>query len=131
MDEKMEQSFYHELFHIIDSRVMSKCSLYDTWDTLNPKGFSYDYDYIANQNREDYQLTEGDRRAFIDIYAMSYPKEDRARIFEYAMLAHQEEVFASDIMQSKLSRLCAGIRKGLGISKSTENLPWEQYLQTE
>lgn len=130
MDEKMEQSFYHELFHIIDSRVMSKCSLYDTWDTLNPKGFSYDYDYIANQSREDYQLTEGDRRAFIDIYSMSYPKEDRARIFEHAMLNYQEDTFASDIMQSKLSRLCAGIRKGFGFTKSTDIFPWEQYLKT-
>ena len=99
------------------------------WNTLNPKVFSYDYDYIANLSREDYQWTEGEDRAFIDIYSMSYPKEDRARIMEYAMMLGNEDCFESETMQRKLRQLCLGIRDAFGLKKSTEAFLWEQYLE--
>lgn len=129
MDSDMEQALYHELFHVIESRVMSTCSAYDNWSKLNPKGFDYDYDYVANLSREDYDLLEDDNRAFIDMYSMSYPKEDRARIFEYAMMPDNKSYFQSDIMQAKLKQLCLGIRKAFGLQKSEETFLWEQYLQ--
>ena len=66
--------------HIIDSRVLSTCTAYDSWDALNPQEFEYDYDYIANLNRFDYDYLEDDNRYFIDPYSMSFPTEDRARI---------------------------------------------------
>lgn len=126
--DQLLQNACHELFHIIDSRVMTVSKAYDDWNTLNPKGFSYDYDYIANLSREDYQWTEGEDRAFIDIYSMSYPKEDRARIMEYAMMLGNEDCFESETMQRKLRQLCLGIRDAFGLKKSTEAFLWEQYL---
>ena len=120
----VDQNFYHGLAHIIDARVMSECSAFDNWERLNPKGFDYDYNYIANQYRGEDEYPG----AFIDTYAMSYPTEDRARIFEYAMLEGSEDSFASETMQKKLTVLCDGIRRAFGLTESQDTLPWEQYL---
>lgn len=128
-DPALEQNLHHEMFHIIDSRVLSTCSAYDNWDALNPEGFAYDYSYLTNLNRQDYELTEGENQAFIDIYSMSFPKEDRARIMEYAMMADNGHYFASDAMQAKLYQLCLGIRQAFNWEESNEVFPWEQYLE--
>ena len=125
----VEMSFYHQMFHVMETRVLGKTVIYDDWEKLNPKGFSYDYDYYTNQERKDTKYLEGENRAFADLYSMSYPREDRARIMEYAMMEGNEEVFASDWMQRKLQRLCRGIRKAFGLSKFEEVLPWEVYLE--
>ena len=124
-----EMNFYHEMCHVIETRVLGKTVLYDDWEKLNPKGFKYDYDYIRNLERTDTKYLEGDSRAFVDTYSMSYPKEDRARIMEYAMMEGNEEIFASRTMQNKLLRLCRGIRKAFGLNKYGEVLPWEVYLE--
>jgi len=127
-DDAMEQNLYHELFHILDSRVLSSCSAYDDWDSLNPPDFRYDNSYTANLLRSDWELAIGDTQYFIDLYSMSYPKEDRARIMEYAMLPGQSHLFQSDAMQSKLRQLCWGIRVAFDLELSLDVLPWEQYL---
>lgn len=123
------QTIHHELFHVIESRVMSVCSAYDKWDDLNPDGFTYDYDYIANQDRDGSEYLQEDSRAFIDSYSMSFAKEDRARIMEYAMGSDNAYLFQSDTMQAKLRQLCIGIREAFGWKKSPEVFPWEQYLE--
>lgn len=128
-DLNADQNLCHEIFHAIDSYVMSECILYDNWPDLNPDGFFYDYDYISNQFREDDQYLEDENRAFIDMYSMSYPKEDRARIFEYAMMEGSESYFQSDIMQLKLNTLCKGIREAFKLKKYSQPLLWEQYLK--
>lgn len=122
------QTACHEMFHIIESRVLSTCRAYDDWNKLNPKGFTYDFDYIANLSRNDQQWIEGQTRAFIDMYSMSYPKEDRARIMEYAMMPGNEDCFTSEPMQQKLRQLCLGIREALELEKVTSAFLWEQYL---
>lgn len=129
MNGFMESSLYHELFHVIDTYVFNRVNIYDRWDELNPKGFRYDNDYLENQYREDYQYLENDTRAFIDMYSMSYAKEDRARVMEYAMQEGMEDYFTSPIMQSKLETLTKGIRKAFGLEKYKDPLVWEQYLR--
>lgn len=125
-----EQDIHHELFHFIENRVLIKSTQYDNWESLNPAGFSYDYSYTANANRVDYSYTDGKDRAFIDVYSMSYPKEDRARIMENAITEGNADCFRSPIMQAKLKRICLGIREAFGLKKSSESYPWEQYLDT-
>lgn len=129
LGDSLEQNFYHELFHVVETRVYAGATAYDEWDKLNPVDFCYDYDYMANQSRADYQYLEGENRAFIDMYSMSYPKEDRARTFEYAMIDAGADCFGSETMQSKLNKLCVGIRKAYGLKRYPEALPWEQYLE--
>ena len=105
-----------------------KSGAYDRWDELNPKGFAYDYDYITNMTRDGSAYLQDSNRYFIDTYSMSFPKEDRARIMEYAMTEGNEFYFQSTAMQAKLLALCQGIREAFGLRKSPETFLWEQYL---
>ena len=124
-----ERALYHELFHVMETHILNESIAFDQWDSLNPAGFSYDYDYIANEGRQAGVYLEGENRAFIDTYSMSYPKEDRARIMEYAMTPGNEDLFRSETMQKKLLALCQGIREAYGLEKSPEAYLWEQYLE--
>lgn len=123
-----DQSFYHTIFHVLETRIMSKSKYCYEWDKHNPEGFAYDYDYTANQSRQDHQYLEGENRAFIDMYSMSFPREDRATIMAYAMTEGNESLFEAEILQQKLLAICQGIRKAFGLEKSSEVYIWEQYL---
>ena len=124
----LEQTFYHELCHVIDTYVIGKSREYDDWEEMNPSDFSYDMSYDLYQNRETAYYLEGEDRAFIDSYSMTYPREDRARIMEYAMLPGQEEVFASRILQEKLATISRAIREAFQWEKDSRVFPWEVYL---
>ena len=126
----LAQNLFHELFHVIESRVYCNSNLYDDWQKLNPEDFSYDFDYLHNLSRTETALISGADRAFIDLYSMSYPKEDRARIMEYAMMPENEDIFASSILQQKLRTLCLGIRDAFNLKFPEEPPLWEQYLDT-
>lgn len=125
----LEQALYHELFHVMETHILSCSSKLDRWDELNPAGFAYDLNHSANARRNSGVYLENGTRAFIDTYSMSFPKEDRARIFEYAMLPHMDHLFRSDAMQQKLSAVCSSIRDAYNLEKYPEPLPWEQYLE--
>ena len=125
----LEQNFHHQLFYLIENRVMGKSSAYDNWQSLNPDRFSYTLDVEAAEALEDPQWLEGKDRAFIDRRSMSFPREDRAAIMEHAMMAGNEALFESDIMQQKLTKLCQGIRTAFGLKDTQEILLWEQYLK--
>ena len=125
--EDIDDWFYHELGHLLDNRILSTTNTYSGWSALNPWDFKYDNDYEKNQNRTDRKYLEGDRRHFVDFYSMSFAVEDRSRIFEYACMPGNEEVFASQYMQRKLSRICQGIRKAFDLDG--EGYIWEQYLK--
>lgn len=124
------QLFYHELAHVLDTFVYSKNVAYDEWSKLNPKDFAYDLSYWAYAGREESPYLSGKDRAFIDSYSMTYPKEDRARIFDCALAEGNGELFASKTMQNKLRQLCTGIRLAYGWKKDARSFPWEQYLET-
>ena len=122
--------FIHELAHVLDNFVYSKNVSYDEWSKLNPKDFTYDLSYFLYNEREESKYLSGKDRAFIDSYSMTYPKEDRARIFDCALAEGNEELFASKTMQNKLRQLCLGIRLAYGWKKDARTFPWEQYLET-
>lgn len=128
LDENLEQNFYHGMYHFMETRILSKSSALYEWNTLNPKGFEYDNNYITNQERADITYIEGDNRYFIDLFSMSYAKEDRARIFEYACTPGNEELFKSSVLQTKLRRICNGIRTAFEITDTENSFLWEQYL---
>ena len=124
------EQFIHELAHVLDNYVYSKNVSYDEWSKLNPKDFSYDLSYFLYQERKESKYLSGKDRAFIDSYSMTYPKEDRARIFDCALAEGNEELFASKTMQNKLRQFCLGIRIAYGWKKDARAFPWEQYLET-
>ena len=123
LDDNLPQSFFHEVFHVIDTAVVSRKNTYDDWANLNPEGADYFYSYTETGEDSDFLWTTGDDPAFLDLYSMTYPKEDRARIFEYAMMPYNS--FETPILQKKLAVLCEGIRKAF---RMEGDLPWEQYL---
>lgn len=112
----LERAVYHELCHMIDSRILETTKAYDDWDARNPSGFSYGED-------------AADPNAFVDAYAMTSPFEDRARILECAMMEDMDSLFQSPSLQKKLQTICAAIRQAFWLDDSTP-LPWEQYLNT-
>lgn len=125
-----EYALYHEMSHLIDSVVLTQSNGYDRWETLNPGDFTYDYDYVRNADRDGSQYLQSGRENFIDTYSMSFPKEDRARIMEYAMTDGNGHMFESRAMQKKLLTLCEAIRDAFDLKKSPETFLWEQYLTT-
>ena len=60
---------------------------------------------------------------------MSYPKEDRARMMEYAMTPGNESCFETETMQKKLRQLCIGIREAMELEDAADAFLWEQYLK--
>lgn len=121
-----EQALYHQLFHVMQTHILSHSSAFDQWDTLNPAGFQYDRDYAANAIRNSGMYLTESNRYFVDTFSMSYPKEDQARIFECAMLEDNEGVFRRNAMQKKLKAVCRGIREAYRLS-AEETYPWERY----
>ena len=128
--DTVDQLFIHELAHLLDTFVYSKNVAYDEWSKLNPKDFSYDLSYFGYEAHSDSKYLSGKNMAFIDTYSMTYPKEDRARIFDCALAEGNQALFASKTMQSKLRQLCVGIRNAYGWKKDPRSFPWEQYLET-
>lgn len=128
LNEKLEQNFYHGMYHFIETRILSKSSALYEWNRLNPEGFEYDNNYITNQERTDTSYIEGEQRYFVDVFSMSYAKEDRARIFEHACTPGNEEMFNAPVLQTKLRRICNGIRTAFEITDTENSFLWEQYL---
>ena len=126
--DTLMQAACHRIFHILESRVMTQCTAYDEWDKLNPADFEYTYDDTVYPDSGDFRWLQRDDRAFIDTYSMSYPKEDRARIMEYAMMPGNEALFQTETMQKKLRLLSLGIREAFGMEKTADAFLWEQYL---
>ncbi len=128
ISENMTNAFYHQFGHILEGFVLANTSKMDLWDQLNPAGFSYFGNFTDYATCNKTSLIEGSRRAFVDYYAMSYAREDRARIMEYFLQDGCEEYFASATMQQKLRQLCVAIRDAFGWKKDERTFPWEQYL---
>lgn len=126
--ESAEKALYHELYHVMETHILGNSIAFDQWSKLNPVGFEYDYDYIANAQRDGSAYLAADTRSFVDTYSMSFPKEDRARIMEYAMAEGSEDLFTASPLQYKLKILCEGIREAYDLEKSPETYLWEQYL---
>ena len=126
--ETLEYAFFHEMFHVMDNKVLSDTRAYYYWHNLNPAGFDYFWNNTSYLTVDSSALLQEETRAFIDDYSMSFPREDRARIMEYACNPGNAHYFTSEIMQQKLLTLCKGIREAFGLKDYDQPLLWEQYL---
>lgn len=126
---RIEENFYHELCQAMDTYVYAHSPQYDYWKVCNPEDFQYDESYTAYEAHEDSPYLQGENRAFIDAYSMTFAYEDRATVFEYAMMDGRGEYFESDIMQEKLTLVCKAIRRAFGWRYYEGTFPWEQYLK--
>ena len=129
LGENFERNLLHGLYLYMETRLLSKSSALYEWYRMNPSDFVYDDDYIANLKRIDTTYIEGENPYFINLFSMSFAREDRATIFEYACQPGNEEYFKRPVLQEKLKRICKGIREAYGLKKVTTEFLWEQYLE--
>ncbi len=118
-------AFFTGLGGVIETRILGNSRDLEYWEDNNPVGFKYSY---TDEPLEEYL-------SYIPMFfpcelAMTYPTEDRASVFCYAMAADSAEVFSSSFMQKKLKAFCEGIREAYDLNDSTDTFPWEQYLET-
>ena len=126
LDENWQTDLHHQLFHVMETHVLTTSPTYDSWSTLNPKNFHYTLQYLEEATDALQGVLESG--AFVNLYATSFPKEDRAMTMLAALEPGNEALFESRVMQSKLKLLCSGIRTAFGYKKSPEVFLWEQYL---
>ena len=126
---QIEQTFYNELSHAMDTYVYARSPEYDYWEFSNPEGFQYDNGYLDYESHLGSPYLQGEERAFINTYSMTYAHEDRATVFEYAMMDGSGDCFQSQRLQEKLTMLCKSIRRAFGWRNYEGTFPWEQYLK--
>ena len=119
----LRQGIMSCLGYVIDTHILGNSSRYDYWKPLNPQGFDY---ADAATHLEEY--LSGENRAFADEESMISVRDDRSRMFYYAMLPDNAEMFKSVTMQKKLRLVCKGIRNAWDWRREEAEFPWEQYL---
>ena len=122
----LADDFYLGAAYAIDSRVLGHSRKFDDWNDLNPDEFAYSYSYAVHPERDKWLGHED--HVFLSEKSLSYPHDDRATVFFYAMTASGADAFKEEAAQAKLEVMCRGIREAYELEKSPETYPWEQYL---
>lgn len=139
-EQALEQNFYHETSHVID-KAMAHIALYregtlyseEGWLALNPPEFAalnpeeggY-YGSYAMMPMEYYQ--EAFTSCFISDYGKSFATEDRATVFETAMIGQDRVFQASETLYAKLDYYCRCIRDCFATEDWPEQTQWEKAL---
>ena len=77
----------------------------------------------------DAVLNDGYEAYFVDTYARTYPTEDRARTFEYAMAGWDWVFTEQEPLREKLAYYAACIRDAFDTAGWPDVTTWEQPLQ--
>ena len=128
----MEQDLYHEFSHLIDNKLQNmndngkqvKFSE-EGWAALNPDGFEYCYSYTDVPESYYY---DGYDDYFIDIYSRTFPKEDRARVMEYAMIGAEFCFDTYPGLVDKIEYYSECIRDAFDTTGWPEVTKWEEML---
>ena len=154
----LEVTVAHEFMHIIEDSMYGmyfyeEDNLIDhenfiRWSMLNPEDFEYYYSYTdeygatINYSNSEYggdMYYEGcgmdiNSIYFVDGYSMTYPHEDRARIFENIATTAPNalpDYFKGTAMQLKAAYLCACIRESFDCITDDTVLFWESGINPE
>ncbi len=125
-----EQSYHHEFSHLIDKRLQwdadhREGAIFseDSWATLNPSGFDYDWSYAVYNSRP----TDVPYDYFISSYAMTYPTEDRATLWENAMVGYDWQFYTPQLKE-KLLYYSRCIRDCFDTTDWPSTTTWEAVL---
>ncbi len=130
---------HHEIAHGIERKLQSGGEILtddSQWNALNPAPDMYAESYQAYAERDyaaeglaDYIYgmgTDPARICFTDPYALTYPTEDRARIFEYAMTEAYDGIWQTyPRLKAKLDFFAWCIREGFDTA-GWGPVPWEK-----
>lgn len=140
---EMEQTVYHELWHAMENHICASHAEMFTdgrWDRCNPEGVLYfnacsePAPEGAERLRYTYYRYMADKKArtdgiyYVDDYARTDAREDRARIMEFVMgYPDAADIFMQHApMQQKLSLMCEAVRTAFG-TDAWQSVPWERY----
>ena len=131
--------------HAIESKIIYLSDTYidgEEWAALKPDpavyGDCYSYSYSTYSEFEEselsqflYNLAEPENAYFMDNYSLTFPTEDRARIFEYAMDSDYSWIDWNQTphLKAKLNYYAGCIRAAFDTT-GWENVPWEAYLDS-
>lgn len=138
---EVKQTIHHEISHAIDKRIEYYMDTFEEkWNELNPGDvYMYTYTDYASQVYDlgldkyvyDYLYMEdrGQESYYLDNYSLTYPTEDRARIFENIM---NKDTWYPDysempLIKAKLNFYAECIRETFDTT-GWENVEWERYL---
>ncbi len=76
-----EETFYHESYHYIERYLFKRGANFSSWNSMNPNSFNYGTIY----RDLSYSNTFQENSYFVNNYAQTDEKEDRASTFEYMM----------------------------------------------
>ena len=130
VEQDMAQALYRNLYHALETRLLSESLALYRWDELNPKKFVYDCDASQPQSRDTASYFEDTTRVFVEEASMGSPKEDRAAVMACACMPGKENYFISYTMQKKLRALCEAVREAYDLEDYGQPLLWEQYLES-
>lgn len=132
------QTLAHEMMHTMEYRLVEFASEKSLdpesyWqNTLNSPQFPYFYSYrdgsgIPVTESTEFNLENGGEEWFIDVYARTFPIEDRARVFEN-LYTDQRYALEPQPITEKAKFLCALIRAAFpSVGSTTEPMCWEAY----
>jgi hypothetical protein len=125
----LAETLHHEIFHLIDNKltfdaVIRDASLYseEAWSALNPADFTYAESY---HDLPDDFWQSGYEAWFAELYSRTYAREDRATIFEAAMVDREWIFSNAPARLAKLEYLCRSIRDCFDTTGWTGHTPWE------
>lgn len=138
--EVLEQNFYHESSHIIDQVLEhdaqyreDACFSEERWQSLNPETFlmlnpQYGGYYESYEIMPMTYYQEEFTPYFVIDYGKSFATEDRATIFEAAMMKKDDRLSADGPLHEKLEYYCQCIRDCFDTTGWGEETAWEAAL---
>ena len=120
-----EESFFHESYHYIERYMFKKGANFNSWNTLNPSGFSYGQIY----SNYSYSNTFSADAPFVNNYAQTAAAEDRASTFEYMMASSKASCLNNGkTVWKKANYMSKTIDAVLNTVNSDTVEYWERYL---
>lgn len=125
----------HEIWHAIEYKLIGEDYTVfseEVWQKMNPDGFEYN-EHRSTPDVRPYRWSLFDEEGevyFIDDYARTNSKEDRARLMEYVMAKPEfyERIQASPALMAKLQYMCEAVRKFFK-DENWNIVKWEQLLE--
>lgn len=130
-----ESTYHHETWHDIENLCIDcgvKCFEPESWNKLNPKDFEYSLSYYTENKEHDYELFDSSTETefyFIDDYAMTDAREDRARLFEYVMTGDFDDIVLSSSKAFEKFKVMTDAMRDTWGEAAWESSQWEESLK--
>lgn len=121
-DEYLQHQFLHELYHFIEFRFNTYRDA--RWNKLYGKGYANNYNGLLKNS----PIGSG-KQGFLNVYAMTFPHEERAELFSFLILKPTELNDYIDLKDDKLLKekavyLIKKCEEMLGLNIAPSGMPY-------